>query len=59
MTTIQFQQLKDMFGAVRTDAIQYTDENGTVWFVPDTHRFWIEIYQPWLAAGNTPLAPVA
>lgn len=57
MSAIQFQQLKDMAGSIRTDAIQYTDENGTVWFVPEGHRIWIEVYEPWLAAGNTPMPP--
>ncbi|WP_175683829.1 hypothetical protein [Burkholderia cenocepacia] len=54
MSDIQFRQVKDMAGNVRTDAVQYTDESGVVWFVPEDHRFWTEIYEPWLAAGNTP-----
>lgn len=54
MPNIQFAKVKDISGNVRTDAIQYTDENGEVWFVPENHRIWTEIYEPWLAAGNTP-----
>ena len=54
MATIQFKQLKDLNGIVCTDVIEYTDEQGIVWSVPQTHRFWTDIYEPWLAAGNTP-----
>lgn len=54
MISIQFQQVKDTFGGVRADTVQYTDENGQVWFVPENHRIWAQIYEPWLAAGNTP-----
>jgi len=51
-----FQQVLDVFGVPRTDAIAYTDPaTGDVWTVPEGHRIWLEIYEPWLAAGNTPL----
>lgn len=53
-----FKQLKDMLGAVMANMIEYTDENGQVWTVPQGHRIWTEIYQPWLAAGNTPTPAV-
>lgn len=39
------------------NTILYKDDGGVVWTVPNTHRFWTETYEPWLAAGNTPLAP--
>ncbi|WP_186275790.1 hypothetical protein [Burkholderia gladioli] len=53
---ISFKQTKDINGQVRQDMIIYTDESGQVWYVPIGHRIWREIYEPWLAAGNTPAA---
>jgi hypothetical protein len=54
---MQYQQLKDMNGTVRTDLIQATDGSGAVKFVPNdpSNRDWVA-YQAWLAAGNTPQA---
>lgn len=52
---IQFKQVRAMSGAVDPNAIQYTDENGHAWWVPQGHRIWDDIYQPWLAQGNAPL----
>lgn len=53
--TQQFRQLKEPISDnVLTDAIQYTDADGTVWFVPQGHRFWAS-YEQWLSDGNTPL----
>ncbi|CAJ2907567.1 Uncharacterised protein [Burkholderia pseudomallei] len=53
---ISFRQVKKfMSDDIDPDTIEYTDENGIVWTVPSMHRFWIEIYEPWLAAGNAPL----
>jgi hypothetical protein len=53
-----FQQVNDpITGSLDTIAILYTDPNGVVWTVPQGHRIWIEIYEPWLAAGNTPQPP--
>ena len=50
-----FQQIIDLeTGAVAVGMIQYTDEQGFVYCVPEGHRIWNEIYEPWLAAGNTP-----
>lgn len=49
-----FQQIIDpRTGEVSDAVILYTDENGTIWTVPDGHRFW-GIYQDWLAEGNSP-----
>ncbi len=53
--SILFQSMKDIHGATRNDIVQYTDEDGFVWSVPQGHRIWLEIYEPWLAAGNAPL----
>ncbi|WP_233866598.1 hypothetical protein [Paraburkholderia adhaesiva] len=43
-------------GDINPDAIQYTEpQTGIVWsFVPRGHRFF-DLYERWLAAGNTPL----
>ncbi len=54
MSTIEFRAVKKIDGTPDPSAIEYTDENGGVWFVPEGHRIWTEIYLPWLAAGNTP-----
>ena len=35
--------------------ILYIDHNDQIWTVPRGHRIWTEIYEPWLAAGNSPL----
>ncbi len=52
-----FQYMKDeVTGAILQNTIKYTDPAGRVWCVPDGHRIWIEVYEPWLAAGNTPAA---
>lgn len=52
---MQFQLTKDFFTReALTDQILYTDDNGVLWDVPKEHRFW-QIYQDWLAKGNTPL----
>lgn len=56
MSTIQFKQVPSPNGGSQQDIIAYIDENGVVWTVPKGHRIWLEIYEPWLAAGNTPLA---
>ena len=52
-----FKQLRDwQSGEVNADAIQYTDEQGTVWnYVPRGHRYF-DLYERWLAAGHQPLA---
>jgi hypothetical protein len=52
-----FQQLRDwVTGEINPDAVQYTEEDGTVWnFVPRGHRFF-DLYERWLAAGNQPRA---
>jgi hypothetical protein len=50
-----FQYIKDLAGNQIPDMIKYTDPDGTITFVPINHRIWVEIYEPWLAAGNTPL----
>ncbi|MBP0714803.1 hypothetical protein ABXK61_15965 [Burkholderia sola] len=49
------QYLNPFTGQVDPDVILYTDPDGVVWTVPRGHRIWTEIYEPWLAAGNTPL----
>lgn len=57
MSTISFRYLKDpMTGQQSTTSILYTDEQGTVWTVPlgTGHRF-EQVYDDWVAAGNTPL----
>jgi hypothetical protein len=54
-----FQLIKDPFtGDISTKQILYTDPYGTVWTVPlgVGHRF-EQIYDDWLAAGNTPSQP--
>lgn len=52
---MNFQQVIDeRTGQVSTFCVLYTDENGSVWTVPQGHRFW-DLYQEWLATGNTPL----
>ncbi len=53
-----FKQFKNMLsGEIRSDVILYRDEDNVVWTVPAGHRKWVRIYEPWLAAGNTPLGP--
>lgn len=54
---LQFRYLRDISGDIMPGYIEMRDEQGQIWSVPDIHRFWIEKYEPWLAAGNTPLAP--
>lgn len=49
-----FQLINDFTGAPQAGVIKYTDPQGQVWTVPEGHRIWIEVYEPWLAAGNTP-----
>jgi hypothetical protein len=57
MATIQFKRIRDIFGEVDPDAILYRDTVGTIWNVRRGLYMWNEIYEPWLAAGNTPLGP--
>jgi hypothetical protein len=49
-----FKELRSpITGEINPDAIQYTEPNGTLWnFVPRGHRYF-ELYERWLAAGNT------
>jgi hypothetical protein len=56
--SISFKQVRAIGGAVSTTTTLYTDEQGVMWFVPlgTGHRF-EEIYNEWLAAGNTPESP--
>lgn len=54
MSTIQFRQIPAANGVPQQDIIMYIDENGVTWTVPRGHRIWLEVYEPWLAAGNTP-----
>jgi hypothetical protein len=54
---MQFQQFKNSSGLIEYQAVLYTDENGATWTVPFGHRFW-DLYQDWLAQGNTPLQAV-
>lgn len=54
---IAFRQFKGSSPTIRDDVIEYRDEDGAVWLVSQGSRVWVEIYEPWLAAGNTPLAP--
>lgn len=57
MAKIQFQQIKDpLTKEVVANTILYTDADGVVWTVPQGHRFW-DLYEQWLAQGNTPLQP--
>ncbi len=56
--TSPFAQFVAPTGAVDPTMVIYTDPaTGQVWTVPEGHRIWTEIYEPWLAAGNTPLPP--
>lgn len=57
MADIQFQQVKLLNGSIDPDIIKYTDPNGQVWMVARDTWQWRDIYEPWLAAGNTPLPP--
>ncbi|AAQ63341.1 hypothetical protein Nazgul41 [Burkholderia phage BcepNazgul] len=54
---IAFRQFKGSSPDVRDDVVQYRDADGAVWLVPKDSSVWIDIYEPWLAAGNTPLGP--
>ena len=54
---INFKYIKAPDNSIRDDAILYFDADGSETFVPRNHRIWIEIFEPWLAAGNTPLGP--
>jgi hypothetical protein len=48
-----FQQVKAIDGSIDANYIRYQDDAGSIWIVPQGHRFWV-IYQDWLAAGHTP-----
>lgn len=57
MNTIQFKQMRDIAGNTSSDHVEFRDETGQIWYVPEGHRIWTDIYEPWLATGNTPLGP--
>lgn len=46
--------MNNEIGQLDPTYIEYTDENGALWYVPEGHRFW-DLYQQWLSQGNTPL----
>jgi hypothetical protein len=46
-----------MDGRIREDLIQFNDDNGVKWNVPNVHLIWRDIYVPWLAQGNVPKDP--
>jgi hypothetical protein len=55
---MMFKQIMDMAGNIVSTHIKYTDPaTGQVWDIPEGHRLWVELYEPWLAAGNTPTPP--
>lgn len=52
-----FSEMIDPFtGNISSTLILFTDDDGTVWTVPQGHRFWA-LYEDWLAQGNTPMPP--
>lgn len=51
---MHFKQVKNpITGEVQGDLIEYHDDSGEIWVVSEGHRFW-DLYQEWLAEGNTP-----
>jgi hypothetical protein len=53
---MKFSLVKNPDGSISQDFILYEDESGTQWTVPEGHRYW-DMYQDWLAQGNTPNPP--
>ena len=53
-----FRQIRDtMTGEINPDMIAYTEpDSGMVWSAPRGHRFF-DLYERWVAAGNTALPP--
>jgi hypothetical protein len=56
--SISFRQANNIDGSLDSSKIIYIDDNGQEWWITlGTGSRYEDIYNDWLAAGNTPLPP--